>query len=57
MCVCNSVKYKSNKGIVVVVLLLLRCQCVSGHVVRAGLSYRGSLRKQKFVSGVKTQGG
>ena len=34
-----------------------RCQCVLGHVVRASLSYRGSLRKQKFVSGVKTQGG
>ena len=37
-------------------LISPRCQCVSGHVVRASLSYRGSLRKQKFVSGVKTQG-
>ena len=38
-------------------LISPRCQCVSGPVVRASLSYRGSLRKLKFVSGVKTQGG
>ena len=34
-----------------------RCQRISGHVVRASFSYRRSLRKQKFVSRVKAQGG